>query len=601
VTYDRMSPYTSDVRACCTQPTPAAALKRSRSSTPDVLPQLLSFPVGVWEDHLLPQLMPKDAARLMRTCKALREVTREHFTKLGTIKLWKLQAALTSFPRARTVVLENCHREWDDKGRKALLRWLCTDERGKYLEELSVGDVESPAIWFVRDAVLSGALPSIKRVDWTFGFMRERDGLTDGLLRGLHELRVDTELRRSYEGVDPQLEALGLVGQLPALAKLEVRVLCEEDEPMEWPLFIPPSLKALTIDVSHDEIWPTFDHLLPALPSLLAASGARLDRLELRIHDDIQEVVDGLVPVAQVLRRCSSTLKEFLLKTDGYGYEDENSEEYKVKVKWLRVPWADVLAGVSACHELQVLVLPRIKAEPLFPPGTVFNRLIHLEIPDNEREHPTSAGVMGLWELMASGGLPALAKLRVTLEDRWGDVEDVRTRLAPAFEAVAGTLTHFSLVHEWLSDDVKLGYEFGVAMGKLRRLKDLALNLSMDGRFYHALAQGLAASGGERPLPLLWCLRVGMNQHVDENVDRLASLLLPSVRVFASTPDDCQQTSAILTACALRQAGYKHNWALQSFRDGYVPPAGLGSFRIVHVKFKCSADVRPSWTLLNHW
>jgi hypothetical protein len=52
-----------------------------------------------------------------------------------------------------------------------------------------------------------------------------------------------------------------------------------------------------------------------------------------------------------------------------------------------------------------------------------------------------------------------------------------------------------------------VGYELGVAVGKLRRLKDLALDLSEDGRAYHAVAQGLAASGGDRPLPLLWRVR----------------------------------------------------------------------------------------------
>jgi hypothetical protein len=55
-----------------------------------------------------------------------------------------------------------------------------------------------------------------------------------------------------------------------------------------------------------------------------------------------------------------------------------------------------------------------IEVEPLFPPGTAFARLTHLEIGDYEREHPPDAGVMGLWELMASGGLPALAKLKVS-------------------------------------------------------------------------------------------------------------------------------------------------------------------------------------------
>jgi hypothetical protein len=35
--------------------------------------------MAVWEDHLLPLLTCKDAARLGCTCKALRGVVREHF------------------------------------------------------------------------------------------------------------------------------------------------------------------------------------------------------------------------------------------------------------------------------------------------------------------------------------------------------------------------------------------------------------------------------------------------------------------------------------------------------------------------------------------
>jgi hypothetical protein len=249
-------------------------------------------------------------------------------------------------------------------------------------------------------------------------------------------------------------------------------------------------------------------------------------------------------------------------------------------VERLRVPWAEVLAGVSACRELEVLVIPSIKAEPQFPPGTAFNRLIRLEISDHERGQPPDAGVMGLWELMASGGLPALADLSVTLEGRWMSEEALRTRVAPAFEAVAGTLTHLYLVYGWPFDtEVGVGYELGVAVGKLRQLKDLALNLSQDGRVYHAVAQGLAASGGERPLPLLWRLRVGVHHDVYENVDLLASLLLPSVRFFGTCHDSRQHT--IVTACALRRAGYKHTWAVRLSRDVVAPPAGLGAFRIV--------------------
>jgi hypothetical protein len=157
-----------------------------------------------------------------------------------------------------------------------------------------------------------------------------------------------------------------------------------------------------------------------------------------------------------------------------------------------------------------VLVLPSVVIEPLFPPGTAFGGLAHLVISDCQREHPPGAGEVGLWELMASGELPVLAKLRVKLEGWWGEKEDVITRVAPALEAVAGTLTHLYLEispkYQVRIYERDLGYELGLAVGKLRRLKDLTLDVSQYGSTYHAFAQGLAASGGDRPLPHLCVL-----------------------------------------------------------------------------------------------
>jgi hypothetical protein len=195
-----------------------------------------------------------------------------------------------------------------------------------------------------------------------------------------------------------------------------------------------------------------------------------------------------------------------------------------------------------------------------------------------------------------SGGLPALAKLNVRAEACWGAVKEVRTRVAPAFEAVAGTLMHLNIGKYiygiWLDDEEDVGYELGVAVGKLRRLKDLALGLFRDGRGYHAFAQGLAASGGERPLPLLW--RVMLPQGVHSNADQVASLLLPSVRVFGSCYRDNEQT--LLTACALRRAGYKHTWFLRlPDRLDYIEevPAALGLCSIVH---ELDQSQHPPWT-----
>jgi hypothetical protein len=161
--------------------------------------------------------------------------------------------------------------------------------------------------------------------------------------------------------------------------------------------------------------------------------------------------------------------------------------------------------------------------------------------------------------MMASGGLPVLAKLRVRLEGEWVGLEGVKTRIAPAFQAVAGTLTHLYLGspmgRPWPGEE-GLGYELGLAVGKLRRLKDFYLGLFDDGRAYPAMAQGLTASGGGRPLPLLWQLTV--DSDTKANAHLLASLLLPHVRVLNSSFED--DRNALLFACALRQAGYKPIW-----------------------------------------
>jgi hypothetical protein len=348
----------------------------------------------------------------------------------------------------------------------------------------------------------------------------------------MHELRL--KVKCPHE-LDAQLAALGLLRQLPALATLQLALresYHAQDHPVQWPPFLPPSLKALRIVTN--EARKMGQSLLCALPGMLGASGARLERLEVPVAFAHNVRGDGLVHVAQAVRCCSPTLKVFRLEMEmGQSLIDPRSANSANQTERLRVHWADVMAGVSTCRELEVLALPPVEIEPLFPPGTAFARLTDLEVYDHQREHPPDAGAVGLWELMASGGLPALAKLKVKLEGVWGGSEEVRTRVAPAFEAVAGTLTHLSLAIP--SNDASLvgmGYELGVAVGKLRRLKDLALGLSRDGRTYHALAQGVAASGGSGPLPLLW--RVRVDSDVEANADLLASLLLPSVRVLVS-------------------------------------------------------------------
>jgi hypothetical protein len=85
-----------------------------------------------------------------------------------------------------------------------------------------------------------------------------------------------------------------------------------------------------------------------------------------------------------------------------------------------------------------------------------------------------------------------LAKLS-TFKLRCEAAEKMKTQVAPAFEAVAATLTQLSLEgsedSEWLDDGAAVGHELGPAVGKSRRLEDLALDLFRDGRGYHVVAR----------------------------------------------------------------------------------------------------------------
>jgi hypothetical protein len=464
---------------------------------PPALLPLLDVPMAVWEDHLLLMLTCEDAARLGSTCKALREVVREHFKDIGIISLEKLQPALTTFPRAQSAEPASCERSdwWEDAQIESLVEWLRQGGRGGCITRLSnhaATIMGSPTVDVtVHAALRGGALPSLTSVAIMLDDDTHRASLTEGLLRGMHELFLDVQC--DSEEVELQLAALGLVRHLPALPKLTLRVcsdLCDGD-PVPWPPFIPPSLRALSILTDHEiplDGGKYTRSLYQALPGMLGASGARLDSLEIEIIDDLDYLGDGLVHLAQALHCCSPTLKDLRLREDGRLITlNPEAEDYASQVERLRVQWAELLAGVSACRDLQVMELPRInKAEPLFPPGTAFGRLTDLEVCNHEREHPPDASVVGLWELMASGGLPALAKLTVRLPGRRGPagLEEIRTRVAPALEAVAGTLTLLNVWYEraWPSHEVDAGYELGVAVGKLRRLKDLTLVLSDDGR-----------------------------------------------------------------------------------------------------------------------
>jgi hypothetical protein len=588
------------------QATAAAGVKRSRSSSPHVEPQPLptrDLPTAVWEDHLLPLLTRKEATRLGCTCKALRGLVREHFKDVGEVKMVPLQAMLTTFPRARTVTLKDSSG-WVGAQEGDGVQWLREGGHGRCLERVTMRRYPyADRNDLLHQTLRDGALPSLRNLYMDLEYESHRALLTDGLVAGMHELRLVIKCSGNDATMGPQLAALGLVRHLPALAKLDVIAVGDTGDPVQWPPIIPPRLRALRIEVYARDGGGVSESLLGALPGMLGASGARLERLEVVLPKDFEAIGDALVHLAQALRCCSPTLKGFYLATgDREAFDTYIRGELEpddVLVERLRVHYEDLLAGVSACRELRVLVLSCMDVEPSFPPGAALPRLTHLEMSDSTREHPHEGGVTGVWELMASGGLPALAKLSVTFYSRWGSAEEVRTRLAPAFEAVAGTLTHLHLekydTDEWLVDEVAVGYELGVAVGKLRRLEDLAFGMSEEGRAYPAVAQGLSASTGDCPLPG----SCGSRCHRESSdADLLTSVLtpLPSVRVFSSDHHYDDQ-SLLVTACALRQAGYKHNWApTYPGPDARAVLRAISPCKILHGAYGYSGA--PPWLIL---
>jgi hypothetical protein len=229
--------------------------------------------MAVWEDHLLPQLEFKEAARLGCTCKALRGLVREKFRDIGRIKLEKLQAALTTFPKARTMApYLFTWGEWGDAKAQTLREWLLG---GGHAEGITIAGmtfragnhIDSLFNDTVHAALQGGVLPSLKALAADLQHGSHRATLTYELVSGMHEL----SLKVSSKGIEAQLAALGLMRQLPALAKLEIveEIDHSVDESVQWPPFIPPSLKALSIG-AHDGK-PLCLSLLCALPGMLDA------------------------------------------------------------------------------------------------------------------------------------------------------------------------------------------------------------------------------------------------------------------------------------------------------------------------------------------
>jgi hypothetical protein len=258
------------------------------------------------------------------------------------------------------------------------------------------------------------------------------------------------------------LAGLEHLHRLPQLRVLYITFSSEDHlPPAVVPSFIPPSLKKLALEIKQ-VLW--FEPLLRDVPFMLQTSGASLGYIELELPFCCS-AADGAA-LARILHTCSSTLKNIEITTKPCILDPAFASEV-------------ALGLVSCCEGLEFLRVPRRVFESLPPICPIFKRLAHLKLIDYERPVDLTSWV---WDRVASGLLPALTAFRLEgLQGlSWGSEGGCR-RLVRAFEGVADTLVHLIIGGVYRSrmpvPSAEACHEMGLAIGKLRRLKYLAMAL----------------------------------------------------------------------------------------------------------------------------
>jgi hypothetical protein len=442
----------------------------------------------------------------------------------------------------------------------------------------------------LSSAVQAGALPNLTQFDFFLEDPTHREILSGGMLPLLESMEVEMKT-----GDEEHMAALEPVATMEHMQRLTLR--CGSLQEAAFSPFIPPSLKDIKVV---DANVATVKSLLRELPSMLQASGARLEAFELDCRGEGIDAEFGAA-LAPVLRACSPTLKTLKLGDPVVG-----------------PVWnGGVAAGLtSCCDTLEVLHCHWSVFSALPSVGPSFTRLNELDIvddPDGEDDEEADYTAKA-WDILANGRLPALAKLSISpighsFPAACLEGEGAEGRLARALEAVAGTLKGLSLggpmghglpAGAWyevgaaldklrclehldltLGDDLPAGvcYELGAAIGKLRRLRYLSLDLSEDGRDYHALGQGLAASG-ERPSLFFFGVH-GVKRNIDW-VTYEPSLIVPSVRSIEFGGNRGTEEEALLLCCGLVQMGYKHRLRIdQGLSQNHWPPSAGAGMRAI--------------------
>jgi hypothetical protein len=514
----------------------------------------------------MPWLSVKEAAGLREVCKALKVLVMGWPMKLIVER--NLEAALRCFPAAECVLFILSEEP------------LAPVEESRVVELLRGhgGTLKKVMPWgegaerLLSSAVRAGVLPSLTSFHFSLDNLIHREILLGGILRLVEE--VDVMMTRVDQ---EQLAALGHLRDLPHLRRLSLS--CNGALEAAFPPFIPPSLKALNLDIERVTV---LESLLRGLPSMLQASGATLEAFELRRTRELS--AEGGAALVQVLRSSSSTLKIVDL---------QDYEEYlgPACIRDL------VLCLMRCCNRIEVLHCPWAVFSALPATCPAFPRLKKLHLHGGTREAIDLASPA--LDTIASGRLPALATLDIRTKCDFslgGPLEGEETRegvrrLARALGGVAGTLRRLSLQGSW-GDGLPAGayHELGAAIGKLRRLRHLELVLPSDGRDCAAVGRGLAASGGCPELSAVgvWGVKGNLDWLTQE-----PSLIVPSVRKLVLLEVCGTEEEALLLCCGLVQMGYKHRlYALLTDTDDQVfPLSHLACLRAIVRGGGMNADV----------
>jgi hypothetical protein len=534
-----------------------------------------ALPPSVWPDHFMPWLPLSEVAGLRSVCQAMKALVREWPVRMaddlsgGSVikSAEKVEAALTCFPAMESLPM------WFNEP-------LAPAEELRMVELLRGhgGTLKCVGSWYAEgsterllaSAVRAGALPHLTQLDSFLYEPIHREILSGCLLPLLEEVEVMVQIDDGE-----QVAALGHLRRLKHLRSLKLDCpTVAQQAALPFPPFIPPSLKSLDLLIPSVHL---LESLLRQLSSLLSAGGARLEAVKIDREED--PFAEWDTALARVLHTCRFSLKTL---------------ELRDKMQRLNVAYVpQLLPGLtSCCATLEVLDCPwplfsalRTATCPTFPRLTTLNL---------EGTHEAVDLTSPVWDIMADGRLPALASLKVRFFQgvAWGQGEgggDGNDRLSRAFEAVAGTLRRLSLrvgrgdEAETVLVGVPAGAatHLGLAIGKLRRLRYLNLELLRDGLEYRDLARGIAASGG---CPELFELRIDFIEgHFGEFLDK-PCLVVPSLRnlkIFTHSAED----EALLLCCGLVHMGYRHRLHLALSGPGDdnedLPPSVLACIRAI--------------------